>query len=63
VTQQLARLLPAQLTVCTSAQPGGEAKVPMALVNREPPTWTDEQRAAVLTYANAWMWLQWARES
>lgn len=40
-----------------------EAKVPMDLVGREPPAWTDDQRAAVLTYANAWMWFQWARES
>jgi hypothetical protein len=39
------------------------AGVPMDLVSREPPAWTHEQRAAVLTYANAWMWLQWARES
>ncbi len=24
----------------------------------EPPTWTPEQRHAVVTYANAWMWFR-----
>ncbi len=44
-----------------------DARPPMDPVRRtpqvwnsplEPPTWTPEQRHAVVTYANAWMWLR-----